>query len=470
MTASPNEEHAMRTYELKDVSQPQLFEDTFPYSLPPLIKFEGKIHELIDGKVVEFDPQEVKTRDIHITDTTFRDGQQARPPYSKDQMVKLYEMLSRLGGPKGVIRQSEFFLYTKNDRETIDACRALNLRYPEVTGWIRANKGDFRLVKEMGLKETGMLTSSSDYHIFHKQNQTRKQAMEQYLDVVNAAFEAGVRPRCHLEDVTRADLPGFVFPFVQQLERLSEQVPDSMKVKIRLCDTMGFGVAYPNAAEPRSIPKLIWRLRHELGIPPERLEWHGHNDFHKVHINGASSWIYGLNALNGTLFGFGERTGNPPIEGAIIEYVALKGGLNGVNLQVMTEMAAYYEKEVGTHLPTNYPFVGRDFNTTRAGIHAGGLRRFEQIYNIFDTTSLLNRPPRVAITDKSGTDGVALWVNEFLGLKAEQRLSATKVVKIQRWVMDQYEKEGRMSTITDEELEEQVKLNLPEYYQRHRKN
>jgi len=170
------------------------------------------------------------------------------------------------------------------------------------------------------------------------------------------------------------------------------------------------------------------------------------------------------------LFGFGERTGNPPIEGAIIEYVALKGGLNGVNLQVMTEMAAYYEKEVGTHLPTNYPFVGRDFNTTRAGIHAGGLRRFEQIYNIFDTTSLLNRPPRVAITDKSGTDGVALWVNEFLGLKAEQRLSATKVVKIQRWVMDQYEKEGRMSTITDEELEEQVKLNLPEYYQRHRKN
>jgi isopropylmalate/homocitrate/citramalate synthase len=294
--------------------------------------------------------------------------------------------------------------------------------------------------------------------------------MEQYLDVVSAAFEAGVRPRCHLEDVTRADLPGFVFPFVQQLERLSEQVPESMKVKIRLCDTMGFGVAYPNAAEPRSIPKLIWRLRNECGIPAERLEWHGHNDFHKVHINAASSWIYGLNALNGTLFGFGERTGNPPIEGAIIEYVALRGNLNGINLQVITELAEYYEKEVGTHLPTNYPFVGRDFNTTRAGIHAGGLRRFEQIYNIFDTAQLLNRPPRVAITDKSGTDGVALWVNEFLGLKGEQRLSASKIIKIQRWVMDQYEKEGRMSTITDEELAEQVKLNLPEHYQKHGKN
>ena len=460
----------MRPYELQDVQSPNLLEDMFPYTLPPLIRFEGKIQEWIDGRYVEFDPAEVRTRDIHITDTTFRDGQQARPPYSKEQMVKLYEMMSRLGGPNGVIRQSEFFMYTKNDRETIDACRALNLRYPEITGWIRANKGDFRLVKEMGLKETGMLTSSSDYHIFHKQNQTRKQAMDQYVEVVEAAFEAGVRPRCHLEDVTRADLAGFVFPFVQKLERLSEQVPDHMKVKIRLCDTMGFGVSYPNAAEPRSIPKLIWRLRNEIGIGPDRLEWHGHNDFHKVHINGASGWIYGLNALNSTLFGFGERTGNPPLEGAVMEYVALKGGLNGVNLQVITELAQYYEKEIGTQLPANYPFVGKDFNTTRAGIHAGGLRKFEQIYNIFDTAALLNRPPRVAITDKSGSDGVALWVNEFLGLKGDERLTVMKVAKIFRWVMDQYEKDGRMSSITDQELEEQVKLHLPEYYNKYKNN
>ncbi len=460
----------MKTYELQDVPQPNLIENIFPYSLPPLIKFEGKIHETIDGKTVEFDPNEVKTRDIHITDTTFRDGQQARPPYKKEQMVKLYEMLSRLGGPNGVIRQSEFFLYTKNDRETIDACRNLNLKFPEITGWIRANKGDFRLVKEMGLKETGMLTSSSDYHIFHKQNQTRKQAMDQYVEVVEAALEAGIRPRCHLEDITRADLPGFVFPFVQRLERLTEKQPDNMKVKIRLCDTMGFGLSYPNAAEPRSIPKLIWRLRNECGVTPDRLEWHGHNDFHKVHINGASAWIYGLNALNGTLFGFGERCGNPPLEGAIIEYIALKGSLSGINLPVITEMVQYYEKEIGTHLASNYPFVGKDFNTTRAGIHAGGLRKFEQIYNIFDTTTLLNRPPRVSITDKSGTDGVALWVNDFLGLKGEERLSVMKVAKIQRWVMDQYEIEGRMSSITDEELEEQVKINLPEYYKQHHRN
>ncbi len=174
--------------------------------------------------------------------------------------------------------------------------------------------------------------------------------------------------------------------------------------------------------------------------------------------------------MYGTLFGFGERCGNPPLEGAIIEYIGLKGKLDGIDLPVITEMVEYYEKEIGTHLAHNYPFVGKDFNTTRAGIHAGGLRKFEQIYNIFDTTTLLKRPPRVSITDKSGTDGIALWVNDFLGLKGDERLTVIKVAKIQRWVMDQYEKEGRMSSITDEELEEQVKINFPDYYSKHRRN
>ncbi|MHC4316328.1 MAG: beta/alpha barrel domain-containing protein [Planctomycetota bacterium] len=244
-----------KQHPLVDAEEPNLLEDTYPYSLPPLIRFEGPVVEYIDGKAVEFDLAAVKDRDILITDTTFRDGQQARPPYTVDQMVHIYDLLSRLGGPKGVIRQTEFFLYTKNDRETLDRCRALGHKYPECTGWIRAVKGDFRLVREAGLKETGILTSSSDYHIFHKLKfRSRAECMDRYCEVVAAAFEAGVRPRCHLEDVTRADIEGFVLPFVDRLMEMSSQVPEELSAKIRLCDTMGFGISYPGAKLPRSIP------------------------------------------------------------------------------------------------------------------------------------------------------------------------------------------------------------------------
>ncbi|HPD17181.1 MAG TPA: 2-isopropylmalate synthase [Planctomycetota bacterium] len=450
--------------ELVEVTQPRLLEEMFPYDLPPRIVFDSKVCEEIDGELVEFAPKALLTRDIRITDTTFRDGQQSLPPYTVEQTRRLFEFLVRLSGPNGVIRQTEFFLYTDKDRAAVEACREVGARFPEITGWIRADVGDLVNVERLGLRETGILTSCSDYHIFYKLRKDRRQILDHYLGVVKAALDAGIRPRCHLEDVTRADIDGFVVPFCTKLAELSESLPEHLKVKVRLCDTMGFGLSYPGVALPRSVPKLVYRMTHDAGIPSDRLEWHGHNDFHKVHINAVTAWLYGVDAVNATLFGIGERTGNPPLEGAIFEYVAIKGTLNGVDTYAITDLVNYYEHEIGHTLPDNAPFVGKHFATTRAGIHADGLWRDERIYNIFDTMALLGRPPAVAITDKSGADGVALWVNNFLDLHGKDRLSKIKLHKICRWVADQYAA-GRTSTVSDQEMIAQIRLHLPEQYE-----
>jgi isopropylmalate/homocitrate/citramalate synthase len=447
------------------VEEPNLLEEIFDYNAIPRITFTGKIFEEIDGDIVQFDPADLVSRDIHITDTTFRDGQQARPPYTVEEIVQLYDMMSKLGGPNGIIRQSEFFLYSDKDQKAVKKCQDLGHHYPEITGWIRAERGDFRLVKQMGLRETGMLTSCSDYHIFKKLHKTRQKAMSDYLAVVEEALAVGVRPRCHLEDLTRADIDGFVLPFVQQLTSLSEQVPEELKVKVRLCDTLGFGVSFPAAELPRSVPKLVYKLIHEGGVPSERMEWHGHNDFHKVHINAVTAWLYGCDAVNTTLFGFGERTGNPPMEGAIIEYIGIKGSANGIDTKMITRIAEFYRDVMRAPIPERYPIVGTNFNMTSAGIHADGLSKDERIYNIFDTRKILDRPPKIAITDKSGVDGVAQWVNEYLSFKGKERIRKAKVGRVARWVRDQYEKEGRVTTISDEEMLTVCKQYLPEYFE-----
>jgi len=450
--------------ELRHIDEPNLLEDIFSHDSVPRITFDGKVHEEINGELIQFDPADILTRDIHITDTTFRDGQQARPPYSVEQIVKLYDLMSKLGGPNGLIRQSEFFLYNNKDREAVEKCKELGHRYPEITGWIKAEKGDFKLVKQAELSETGMLTSCSDYHIFHKMHKNREKVLNDYLAVVEEALASGVRPRCHLEDITRADIYGFLIPYVERLARLSEQVPDELKVKVRLCDTMGYGITFPGASLPRSIPKLIYAIIHEGGIPSERLEWHGHNDFHKVHVNGATAWLYGCNAVNATLLGFGERTGNPPLESAVIEYAGLMGDTKGMDLTMITRIAEYYRDEIKATIPEHYPFVGENFNVTRAGIHADGISKDERIYNIFNTAKTLDRPPKVAITDKSGVDGIAMWVNGYLRLTGKDRLSKTKIGRIARWVRDQYDVHGRITAISDEELVEQCKLYLPDMF------
>jgi isopropylmalate/homocitrate/citramalate synthase len=438
-------------FQLQDVDEPNLFRDVFPYDEICRIDFDHQF-ELIDP------PEE-----IFITDTTFRDGQQARPPYTVQQIVDLYDLLHRVGGPNGIIRQSEFFLYSDKDKEAVHRCLEKGYRYPEITGWIRADKGDFKLVKEMGLKETGILTSVSDYHIFLKLGRNRRTAMTDYLRVVEAALAEGVKPRCHFEDVTRADIYGFVVPLAQELIRLAEE--GSATVKIRLCDTLGLGVPYPGAALPRSVPKLVRALVDDAGIPSEEIEWHGHNDFHKVLINSTTAWLYGCSAANGSLLGFGERTGNAPIEGLLIEYIGLTGNHSGVDTTVITEIRNYFERVIGEHIPKNYPFVGAEFNTTRAGIHADGILKNEEIYSIFNTTKILNRPLTVAINDKSGTAGIAQWINSYFALVDNERVDKRHpgVAKIYKWVKDEYA-QGRSTDISSEEMQKKARKHMPELF------
>ncbi|MDO4383928.1 MAG: 2-isopropylmalate synthase, partial [Eubacteriales bacterium] len=174
------------SYQLQDVEQPNLMREFFEYTEVPKVSFNFRRS-----------PYNMPEH-IYITDTTFRDGQQSREPYTVQQIVDIYKMMSKLSGPKGIIRQTEFFVYSERDREAIEKCMDLGLQFPEITTWIRAKKEDFKLVHDIGVKETGILVSCSDYHIFTKLGMTRRQAMEHYLSVINDAFEAGVVPRCHL--------------------------------------------------------------------------------------------------------------------------------------------------------------------------------------------------------------------------------------------------------------------------------
>ena len=423
------------TIELQDIQRPNLYRKTFPYTEFPRVTFD-------DITV----PQQIPD-DIWITDTTFRDGQQARPPYTPEQILRIYDFFHEIDGGTGLIRQCEFFLYSKKDREAVELCKARNYKFPEITGWIRAVASDFKFVTQMGLKETGILTSASDYHIFLKLRKTRQQALAGYLDVVKAALDKGVIPRCHFEDVTRADFEGFVLPFASELMKLSQEYDSP--VKIRLCDTLGFGVSYPSATLPRSVPKLVHGLR-QIGVPAEWLEWHGHNDFHKVQVNAATAWLYGCAAANCSMFGVGERTGNPPLEALVIEHAQIRGTDSRVNYEAITELAYYAQKELGFGLQANYPLVGKDFNVTRAGIHADGLLKNEEIYNCFDTQKLLKRPVGVAITDKTGAAGIKHYIEEKYQIDIAKH--DPRVIMIKEKIDAEYEAD-RISAVSDFEMD-----------------
>ena len=426
-----------------DRADPNLLREDFPYSRIPPIRFER-----------DAVPQALPP-DIWITDTTFRDGQQARAPYTVEQIVHLYDLLAQLGGP--LIRQTELFAYTTVDREAIAACQGRP--GPEVTTWMRASLDDLKAVKATGVKETGILVSASDYHVYLKMNRTRRQAAEDYAAVVRAVIDAGIRPRCHLEDLTRADLDGFVAPLVTSLQELGQAA--GVPVKFRLCDTMGFGLPWPEASLPRGVPRLVQFFTGSLGVAPEQLEWHGHNDFHRGEVNTMAAWLYGCAAANGSLFGWGERTGNPPLEALVIDYIGLRGETPGIDTTAITRAATYFRDQLGTPLPANHPFAGAGFNVTSAGIHADGLLKNEEIYNIFDTARILDRPLGITVNDRSGLAGIAYWINTTLGLNGavQVRKDDPRVVAIHREVERQYQA-GRSTGFSPDEMQALARLHF----------
>jgi isopropylmalate/homocitrate/citramalate synthase len=391
-----------------DVPEPDLFPAAFPAHGFPQVVWEA------GARPVTLPPL------AWTTETTHRDGQQGGLPLTPVDGLAIYDLMGAFTGDSGAIRQAEFFVYRPADRAMLEgALESWRAGHPvEPTTWIRATRKDADLVAGLGVRETGMLASASDYHTFHKFTPGgRAQAARTYLDAVRAVLDAGLRPRLHLEDATRAPRD-FILPFVAAVQALSAPFGPEQAPKFRVCDTMGVGLPLEGVAWPRSVPGMIRELV-AAGVPGERLEFHPHNDTHLVVANCLATVLAGCAAINGTLLGKGERTGNAPLEGVLLHLIGLGLLPRQPDYHALSALADLYER-LGQGVPAKYPLYGRDAHRTRAGIHADGLNKFWPMYAPFDVPRLLGRPLDLSLTKDSGLAGLIFLIKQRSGTELEK--------------------------------------------------
>ena len=238
-------------------------------------------------------------------------------------------MMSRLGGPKGVIRQTEFFLYSQSDREAVEACRSLGLSLsrdhrldPRRRGGRPPGQGDgpqgdghpHLVLRLSHLPQAGVDTQAG------------------HGRCISAWCGPSSRPGSSPAAISRTS-PGRTstascIPFAIELMKLREE--SGIDIKIRLCDTMGYGVTYPGAALPRSVHKLVRAFIDDAGGPraparvarPQRLPQGPDQRRDRLALRLQRRQRHACSAI-------GERTGNPPLEGLIIEYIGLRATLTG---------------------------------------------------------------------------------------------------------------------------------------------
>lgn len=387
---------------------------------------------------------------VWTTETTHRDGQQGGLPLTTEQSLRIYDLLARFTGKSGAIRQAEFFVYRPSDRAALEgALEHYRAGAPiEPTTWIRAAAKDVELIRQIGVRETGMLASASDYHTFHKfKPGGRAQAARTYLEAVQMTLDAGIRPRLHLEDATRAPID-FLLPFVERVLELAGPYGPALRPRFRVCDTMGLGLPYDDVALPRSIPRIFGALR-AAGLQSGDLEFHPHNDTWLIVANCLAAVRAGCGAINGTCLGKGERTGNAPLEGVLLHLIGMGYfAEHRPDFTALNDLAALYA-EMGEPLPPKYPLYGRDAHRTRAGIHADGLNKFWWMYAPFNVPALLGRPLEVSLTKDSGLAGLIFLIKQHLGIevaKDDHDLQA-----LFAWILHEFDA-GRQTSIEWEEL------------------
>ena len=377
-----------------------------------------------------------------ITDTTFRDG--AQDPrfalFSSDAKLKYFDQLHALGNNTERIESVEVFIYQKRDLWVLEKLLERNYSFPQVTTWTRATPKDIKLminVTQGAIKETGMLASASDHHIFDKLGfHSKNEAIEKYLKPITTAVENNIIPRIHLEDATRADINGWVIPFIERVLRETNGL-----ARFRICDTIGYGLPDPMVSMPFGIPHLISTLVRETGA---QLEFHGHNDFGLATANTIAALIYGCKRANTAFGGLGERTGNTPLEQIIANYIRIWGD-PGFNLTALQEMSKTIDTEVFAVSPKQ-PIVGTGIFATQAGIHQTGLVKQRDseggfIYLPFDP-AILNRSTSdlTLIGGLSGIDGIVEVLNNEVKKNTGKPGSYSPASKVVKYVYDTVQK------------------------------
>lgn len=398
-------------------------------------------------------PEGKGVEDLHISDSTLREGAQMPGiTMRKEHKVKIYEYLHQIG-----IEKTESFLFNESDRKAVKEILDLGYDKPELTGWARANPRDIDLVlKADGIEETGILMSVSDTHIFDKLGlKSREEAAEKYLDAFEYALDHGLRVRCHLEDITRADMDGFVLPLISVM---IERAPETI---MRICDTLNFGIPFLSEF-PYSVPRLIEALK-ERGV--RNIETHAHDDFGLgVAVSLAGFW-YGANWANLTFLGMGERAGVGELEKVVVFLEQRVENFHRYNLDCLAEFATFIEQNVGLRVPDNKAVVGRNVFAHESGIHTAGVIKNPFIYEPYPP-ELVGARRKLIIGATSGSEVIRHKVEEILrarsmwscvterpGQKIEKEDPRLKVIQAE--IRRQYD-EDRTSCISDKELGDYV--------------
>ena len=377
---------------------------------------------------------------IYIIDVTNRDGvQTAKLGLAKIEKTMINIYLNDMG-----IFQSEFGFHTT--RHEINYLQA-NLELAEIGvikplrlgGWIRALASDveqtFKNVPNIDHLNVSISTSDQMINGKFGGRKTRDHIIKDMTEAVDAARAYGAASiGANAEDASRTD--------INYLVEFGLAAKEHGADRVRYCDTLGYD-------NPFTIYDNARTMAEKIGLP---IELHCHNDLGMAVANSMAGAMGAIDGgqdayVNTTINGIGERAGNADLIALVLaakksKDIAGRYELGGtIDLSRAWKIAKFASYAFGVPIPINQPGVGANAFAHESGIHADGVLKDPENYELYDYMELGRGDPEFVETGReictgeySGISGFSNIMSKLpVPVKFQDRQKASEILELVRY-------------------------------------
>jgi isopropylmalate/homocitrate/citramalate synthase len=375
---------------------------------------------------------------IYLLDVTNRDGvQTARLGLAKLEKTMINIYLNEMG-----VFQSEFgFPTTRHEINYLEA----NLELAEIGvikplrlgGWIRAIPEDveatFRNVPKINHLNLSISTSDQMIEGKFQGRKTKKDIIKDMTEAADATRIHGVESMgINAEDASRTD--------INYLIEFGLAAKEHGADRIRYCDTLGYD-------NPFTIYDNARTLAEKIGLP---VELHCHNDLGMAVANSIAGAMGAIDGgqdayINTTINGIGERAGNADLIAIILAAKKSKdfaknyelGG--AVDLSKAWKISKFASYAFGVPIPINQPGLGANAFAHESGIHADGVLKDPENYELYDYEELGRGDPEFVESGREICTGEYGGISGFshimrkLEVRFQDRDKANEILELVRY-------------------------------------
>jgi len=333
---------------------------------------------------------------VKIHDVTLRDGeQQAGVEFSTGEKLRIASLLADAG-----IHRIEAGLpaVSPADEAAVRAIASEDLGDTEVYAFARCMVSDVKLAIDCGAKGVVMEIPSSHHLIEKAYKWPVEKAIDLSIEATTYAKEHDLKVTFFPIDATRASI-------TEYMNMITTVATQGHVDAVALVDT--FGVLSPHA-----VSYFARKTREALDVP---LETHFHMDFGMGVANTILAVTEGVEVLQTTVTGIGERSGNTPTEETILALLTMYGIDTGIKTEMFKQISDEVLEMAGVTMPSNRPIVGDQLFNVESGIIATWVNNVgdADMTEAFPFRPELvgQGPPEIVLGKGSGLDSVAIWLD-----------------------------------------------------------